>query len=158
VVRVEQWQVDPAQQVSQPALTLGERPFDEILAVGVQEVEQEEYESVGVTAVRSGLNHIERGRAVRAHAAQLAVEICLRYWKGSERLGDSRIFLRPIEAGSGQQPHVAVIQASVHPVAVELDLVQPLGAGWRLLDQFTELRLHEDRQRISGRTAASGVA
>jgi|ERR1051325_10294361 hypothetical protein len=54
---------------------------------------------------------------------------------------------------SPQQPHVAVIQASVHAVAVELDLMQPLRAGWRLFDQLAELRLNECRKRSSGRTA-----
>jgi len=51
-----------------------------------------------------------------------------------------------------------VIQASVHPVAVELDLVQPLRSGRWFLDEFRELRLHEGRKRCGRLVAVSGAA
>ena len=46
------------------------------------------------------------------------------------------VFRSPVEPGAGQQPDRAPVQPGVHPVAVEFDLVQPLGSFRWLVNQF----------------------
>jgi len=46
----------------------------------------------------------------------------------------------------GQEPKRAPIQPRPHPVAVELDFMEPLGPVRRRVDQFGELRLNRRRQ------------
>ena len=57
--------------------------------------------------------------------------------------------MRPVEPGTGEQPHGAVIEARMQAIAVELDFVQPLAAFRRRVDQLRELR--RDPLRQSGR-------
>ena len=73
-----------------------------------------------VAAVRRKLDDVECGDAVRADAAQFAVEIGLARIERGHGLGDSRIFMRPVEAGARQQLHRAAVQPRMHPVAVVL--------------------------------------
>jgi hypothetical protein len=65
------------EQRGQARLTIDERPRHQILAVDVEKIEQEEHETGGVAGIGCQLDHAERGDAVGAHAAQLAVEIGL---------------------------------------------------------------------------------
>ena len=46
--------------------------------------------------------------------------------------------MRPVQAGAGEQPDGALVQPGMHPVPVELDLVQPLRPFRRGVDQFGE--------------------
>jgi hypothetical protein len=65
------------EQRGEARFAIDERPRDEVFAVVVQKIEQEEDEAGGVAGIRSELDHVERSDAVGAHAAQLAVEIGL---------------------------------------------------------------------------------
>lgn len=47
----------------------------------------------------------------------------------------------PIEPVAGEKPHLAMVEARMHAVTVELDFVQPLVALRRGVDQPGELRL-----------------
>ena len=93
-----------------------------------------------VASVRCGLDHAERGDAVRKRAAQFAVEIGLVRIERRHGLGDRRVFMRPVEAGAGEQVDGAAVEARMHAVAVEFDFVQPLVALRRRIDQLRELR------------------
>ena len=83
---------------------------------------------------------------VREDAAQLAVEIGLARAERRHRLGDGRIFMRPVEPGAGQEAHSAAIETRVHAVAVEFDFVEPLIAFRCRVDELGELRPDPLRQ------------
>ena len=111
VIAVVQGRTRLGQQFGELRLALDERPRGDVVAVEIQKIEQEEHQRRGVAAVRRKLDRAERGDAVGAHAAQLAVEIGL---AGAERRhggGDRRVLMRPIEPGAGEQPHRAMIEA-----------------------------------------------
>jgi len=44
--------------------------------------------------------------------------------------------VRPVEGGARQQARSAMIEARMHPVAVEFDFVQPLFAFRSLVDEL----------------------
>ena len=94
----------------------------------------------------ASLDHAERGDAVRADAAELAVEISLARPEQRQGSGDRGIFMRPVEPGAGQQPDRAAIEARVHAVGVELDFVQPVRSFRRVLHELRQLRPNPFRQ------------
>jgi len=62
--------------------------------------------------------------------------------------------VRPVEPGTGEQPHGAVIEARMHAIAVELDFVQPAGPLGRLTDKLGELGPYPFRKSGRGGAAA----
>jgi hypothetical protein len=106
----------------------------------MQEVEDKKHQSGGVAGVRCGLDHAERGDAVRKGAAQFAVKIGRARAERRHGLGDRRVFVRPVEPGAGQQLDGAAVEARMHAVAVEFDFVQPLVAVRGGVDQLGQLR------------------
>ena len=52
-----------------------------------------------------------------------------------------RIFVRPVEPGAGQQPHLGAIDPGVHAISIELELVSPIIAARGFLHQLTTLGL-----------------
>jgi hypothetical protein len=83
---------------------------------------------------------------VRKDPAQFAIEIGLARPDRRHGRGDRRVFLGPVEPSAGQQLYRAAIEAGVHAVAVELDLVQPLVAFRRRVDELGQLRRDPLRQ------------
>ena len=79
-------------------------------------------------------------------AAEFAVEIGGLHVQVRERRDGAWIFGRPVEAGSGQELHAAIVDARGHAIAVELDFVDPLRAGRRLLDRLGKLGRDELRK------------
>ena len=140
------------QQGGQPLFALDQWPRAQILAVEMQQIEQKEHQPGSVAGVGSGLNAAERGDAVGADAAQFAVEIGLAGIERRDGPGDRRIFLRPVEPGTGQQFDRATVEPRMHAIAVIFDFVQPLIAVGRGLDQLRELRRDPFRHR--GRISA----
>jgi hypothetical protein len=47
-------------------------------------------------------------------------------------LDDVRVPAAPVVAVAGPQPHGLALPLNDQPVAIVLDLVQPIGAGWNL--------------------------
>jgi len=113
----------------------------------VEEVEQEKDEGFGAARVGCRLNQAERGDAVGTDAAQLTVEISLPDRQRCHRRSYRRVFVGPVEPRAGQQPDRAPVEPGMHPVSVELDLVEPLRPIGRLVDQSGELRFDPGRQR-----------
>ena len=60
--------------------------------------------------------------------------------KRRHRARDLRIFVGPVEAVAGQQPHPAMVEPGMHAEAVVFDFVQPLVAVRRLLHELRQLR------------------
>jgi hypothetical protein len=122
------------------------RPCREILAVEIKKIEQKEHEAGGIADVGRQLDHAERGDAVVAHAAQLAVEIALARAERRDGPGYLRIFVGPVEAVAGQEPHLAAIKPGVHAEAVVFDFMQPLAAVRRFFHELRKLRAYPVRQ------------
>ena len=101
VIAVLQGGFRRGQQTGEPLLAFDQRALGEILAVEIKKIEQEEDETGGVAGVGRQLDHAERGDAVGAHAAQLAVEIGLA--RGERRHGgrDLRVFGGPVKPVAG---------------------------------------------------------
>ena len=113
----------------------------------MEKVEQEINQRIAVACVRRVLDQAEGGRAVGPHPAQFPVEIGLAGGERCDRGGNRRVFMCPVESGPGQQPDRAPIEPGVHPISVELDLVQPLGPIRRRVDQPSELRFDPTGER-----------
>ncbi len=58
--------------------------------------------------------------------------------KGPDR---TAVPVRPVEPRARQQLRLVALDPGMHPIAVELDLVQPAVTGRRLVDEARELRL-----------------
>jgi hypothetical protein len=128
------------QQAGEPFFSIDQGAGAEILAVEVEEIEQEEHEAGGVAGVGRQLDHAERGDAVGAHAAEFAVEIGLARRERRYRRRDLRIFMGPVEPVAGEEPHLAMVEPGMHAEAVEFDFVQPLVAVRRRLHELRQLR------------------
>ena len=129
------------QQAGETLLALDQGPRADILAVEMEEIEQKKHEAGSVAGVGRELDHAERGDAVGAHAAQFAVEVSLTRGERRYCARDLRIFVGPVEAVAGEEPHLASVEARMHAEAVEFDFVQPLVALPRRLHELRQLRL-----------------
>ena len=84
------------------------------LSVEIKQVEKKVDEGIDVTRIGRGLDHAERGCAIRPNAAQLTVEIRLRGGQRGQRRCNRRVLVRPIEPRAGQQPHRTPIMPTRH--------------------------------------------
>jgi hypothetical protein len=78
----------------------------------------------------------EAGQSGVVDATEFTVDIGGLHVHVRKRRDGARIFGGPVQAGSGQELHTAIIDARGHAIAVELDFVDPLRAGRRLLDRL----------------------
>src|SRR4029450_10383689 len=78
---------------------------------------------------------IERHRLAVDHAIRQLLRL----------LGSRLELLRPVQALARAQARLAVLDAQLQAIAVELDLMRPAGRGGGTLDQLAELRLDEGR-------------
>jgi len=101
---------DGRQKISKTLLSLRYRRRTDHLTIEVEEVEQEEDESVGVARIRSRLDQAERGLPISGNAAELAIKISLLYRQNRPCRGYSRVFVRPVQAGARQQLDPAAVQ------------------------------------------------
>ena len=134
------------EQALQALLALDQRQGRGAFAIQVQQVEGEEDQLVRAAFVHRRLEPAERRRAVGIKRAKLAIEIGRLHGQRAQRLDRSPIATRPVQAGAGQQPDLAAVDAGVHAVAVVLDLVQPFLARRRFVDEARELRLDPFRR------------
>jgi hypothetical protein len=75
-------------------------PRAEIFAVKAEKVDRKKTSAACVAAGRSELDDVERGDAVRANAAQFAIQIALPRIEHNHGFGDRRIFVDPVEPGA----------------------------------------------------------
>ena len=78
----------------------------------------------------------------RVQRTKLAVEVGRLYFQRAQGFDGALISMRPIQSGSGEQLDLAAIDPRVHAVAVVLDLVQPVSALGRFLDEARQLGLN----------------
>ncbi len=57
------------------ALPFRERQPDQIIAIEKEQVEYEKNQGISVPGIRCCLNDAERGRSIRTHATELAIEV-----------------------------------------------------------------------------------
>ncbi len=132
------------EQGLQPRLALAERQVAEVRALGEQQVEGEEDQVAGLAVGERRLQGREVRRAVVVQRAGLAVDQAVR--QGLGVAGDLPELRRPVEAGAGLQRRMAVLDAQLQAIAVELDLVAPAGPLRRTVHRLGELRRHEPRK------------
>src|SRR4029078_5978053 len=110
------------------ALALHERDAAEVTAVDEQEVEGEVDQGRSVLAPERVAELAERGAPVGLDPAQLAVDERARAVEGLRGKHELRHARGPVEAvAAGARPLVTP-DAALQPIAVELDLVDPLVA------------------------------
>src|SRR5690606_19966784 len=83
----------------------------------------------------------EAGRAVVGQHHDLAIDPGRRHIQLANGPGQVRQARGPVVAIAGIQPRLAIFQAGQDAIAVVLDLVQPVAAARRTVDQGGELRL-----------------
>jgi hypothetical protein len=79
------------------------------------------------------LPEIEVGDAIDPEHDGLAVDDKMLLPVLERSFGDPGIAPRPVMAAFGDEPHAVVLPDDEHPVAVELDFVEPVRAGRNLL-------------------------
>ena len=127
----------------QSPLALDERHLHQAAAVQVQQVEGIENEVAGPPLRQGVLQRRERADAVFVLDHDLAVEQQPVAGQPKERGGQVAVTRRPVVAVAGEQADVVAVDPDQRPVAVELDLVQPLLPVGRGRRQRGELRRHE---------------
>jgi len=119
-----------------PAL---EREARDVLAVEVEEIEDEVDERRTRAAAEGVLQILEARPAVGSHARDLAVEDCVSHPEASYGIDDLGKARRAVVAGTADEAHVAVVDETADAVPVVLELVQPGVARRRLAYQAREL-------------------
>ena len=131
------------QQFLQPPLALDQRQRAKILAIGEQQVERVEDQILGLAVGDRGLQRREVRRAVVIERDDLAVDHHVR--QRAALPGDGGELFGPVEALAGFQGRLAILDAQLHAVAVELDLMAPAAPLGRAFDGGAELRRDEIR-------------
>jgi hypothetical protein len=130
--------VDMSQQLHQRRLARLQRLPPQVHPVELQQVEGIQ-ERLGLLS-RAIAQPVEHRETVLVHDHDLSIDDAALARERHQRGRDRRIALRPHEAVAGDQVHAAVILPRLQAVAVMLDLVNPSGAGRRLLGQRREAR------------------
>jgi hypothetical protein len=128
------------EQLLQPALSFYHGQAHQIFAVQEQQIEQEQDQRT-LAGIAGVLDQIERRLRIGEHTAEFAIKVGVLRRQSGNRLGDSGVFVRPVVASAGQDLHSAAIETRVHPIPIQLDLMQPVGAIRGLFDESGELRL-----------------
>jgi hypothetical protein len=94
------------------------------------------------------LHQTEGRRAVRPYGAKLTVEIGAIDMEPVQRFGGRRVLAGPVEPRArGDQLDLPTIDAGVHAVAIEFQLMRPALAFRGFGDELRQLRPDEGRQR-----------
>src|SRR5262249_53882313 len=133
-------------QSCQFRLAFDERQVGEIAPIEVEEIEHVIDEAVALSRLERGLQRRKAGDPALVLDHDLAVEQRRVGGKRGDGMGDVGKFFVPMEALAGEQTGLAIVEPRLNAIAVELDLVDPAGAGWRLGPQGGERRRHEFRQ------------
>jgi hypothetical protein len=93
----------------------------------VQQVEKEK-DQRSPTGIRRVLDQVEGRPAIGQHPAKFAVKVGVAGRKLRNGLGDGGVFLCPVKAPASQNLHSTRVEPGVHPIPIELEFVQPVGA------------------------------
>ena len=131
------------EQRLQPRLALRKRQGALILGFEEQQVEGEEDQVFRLVVGECGLQCREIRRAMAVECNSFAVEDAIR--QRLCLLGDRREFPRPVETLARAQRRLAILNAKLQPVAIELHLMGPARAAGDAFDQLGQLRFDELR-------------
>ncbi len=133
------------QQFFQACLPLGKRQAAQILAVGEQQVERIEDQLVGLAVGNRSLQRGEIRHGAVIEGDDLAVD--QHVGQRGALFRDGAELLRPVQPLAGLERRLAVLDAQLHAVAVELDLVAPPFPVRRPFDRRAEFGRDEIRDR-----------
>src|SRR5215467_11497256 len=146
-----------ADEAGQFRLALGQQQTREIAAVEMQEIEDIIDEAMAVARLERRLQTREAGATVLVLDHDLAVEQRGTRRKVGDGVGNVRKPLGPVQALAGEQLDLAAIEAGLHAVAVEFDLVHPVRAARRCGAEGCERRRQERRQARAARARRLGT-
>ena len=135
----------PLEQCLEASLAFRQRQGTQIFGLKEQKVEREEDEVFRLVFRKRRLKRREVRCALLVERHRLTVEDAVR-----QRLslpGDGRELPGPVEALAGAKLSLAILDAKLQAIAVELHLMRPACRGRRSLDQLGQLRLDERRHR-----------
>ncbi len=133
------------QQLLQPRLALAERQAAKVFAIGEQQVERIEDQIIGLAVGNRGLQRGKIRRAFMVERDDLAVNQHI--GQRAALFGDRMKLVGPVQTFAGFKPGLAALDAQLHAIAVELDLVAPAFPARRPIDRGAELRRDEIRHR-----------
>ena len=113
------------EQSLQSRLAFAQRQLAQIVALDEQKVEGKEDQLVGLVVGQSRLKHCEVRRAVLVQRHNLAVEQAI--GKRFRDLGDAGELGGPVQPLPRTELCIAVYDAELNAIAIELDLVRPSG-------------------------------
>src|SRR5262249_25437482 len=129
-------------------LTFDQRLAGEIAAVEIQQIEHIIDEAVGATVFQIGLQQRKTTDAAFVLDDDFAVEQGSLGRQRGDRFGNRREAVRPILLLARQQLHIAGIEPRLDPIAVELDLMQPIRPARSAVVERSERDRNETRRRL----------
>ncbi len=136
-----------ADQRAEHRTALVQRHVAQVVSGEVREVEHEVLQPFGVPAVEGVLQRLEIRRAVRTRHDDLAVDPGRAQAERAQVAHERGQLGRPVVAVARVAAHLRAFDACEQPIAVELDLVQPMAVRGRAIDEHRELRCQHQRQR-----------
>ena len=118
----------------------------QVVAVEVEQVEDEVDQSLALRIGQRVLQCLEAGPTAFIDDGDFAIEPCGFEAELAHGLGDAIQRSGPFLAVSREHRHLALVDAAEHAVAVELDFMQPFIAGRNGVDQRGEHRRKRGRQ------------
>ena len=113
----------------------------QVVAIEVRQVEEVVDDVLGAARIERVLQRAEVGHALRIRHHDLAVVPARRQARFTQAALQGTELGRPVVAVAGDELHVVAVDAGEHPVAVELDLVDPrAGIARRCVGKHGELR------------------
>ena len=134
-----------------------ERLLPQRLAVEEQQVEGVEHGALGPVTVEVGLQFGERGSAAIVEDHRFAVDDGRADLQRRGGAGDRRKARRPVVAVAGADRRLAAGDVGRDAIPVPLDLVHPLRADRRLVDERRQARPDPLRQRLVEQPGLAGV-
>src|SRR5262249_34669733 len=146
-----------ADEAGQFRLALGQQQTREIAAVEMQEIEDIIDEAMAGARPERRPQTREAGATRLLPGHDLPAEHRGTRRKVGDGVGNVRKPLGPVQALAGEQLDLAAIEAGLHAVAVEFDLVHPVRAARRCGAEGCERRRQERRQARAARARRLGT-
>ena len=128
------------QQPRQRRLARPQRLRFEIGAVEMHEIEDIEHHAVVSAVLEIFLQQRKAGNAVGTFRYQFAVDQRGLGWQVGDSFGNGRKLFGPVEAAAREQLHLAAVEPSLDAIAVEFNLVDPVVAVRRVVDERGQTR------------------
>jgi hypothetical protein len=102
------------------------------------------------------LDKVEGSPTIGQHSAQFAVKIAVLRRKPSYSVGDGRVFVCPEHCPGESGCALCPSRPGMHPIPIELDFVQPVGAVRCRFNELGKLRFDRGRWRSQSNPSADG--